>query len=155
MQIHVYERITMGLTAVILVLALIAIGGSVFVAGLRLPGPVMHVDPRRLRETPPFDVPGLREVGPGQYQAIMIAQTWSFTPAEIQVPAGATVTFRVATADVTHGFVIQGTDANLTLIPGHVAEATARFPTPGTYLIVCHEYCGIGHQTMFARVIVQ
>ena len=153
--IDVYERVILGLTGVLLVLALAAIGGSVFVGGVHLPGPVMHVDPRHLRETPPFDQPGLRAVGDGRYEAVMIAQTWSFAPAEITVPVGSTVTFRVASADVTHGFDLAGTDVNLTLVPGHVAEATARFTSPGTHLLVCHEYCGIGHHTMFARVIVQ
>ena len=78
-----------------------------------------------------------------------------FAPAEVQVPAGSTVTFTVASVDVTHGMAVQGTALNLTLIPGYVAEATTTFPSPGSYLIVCHEYCGIGHQTMYGRVVVQ
>jgi cytochrome c oxidase subunit II len=155
MHIHVYERIVLGLTVAILLFALGALGGSVFGSHIHLPGPVGQVDPRTLRQTPPFDSPGVREVRPGQYEAVMIAQTWAFVPAELRVPTGATVTFRVASADVTHGFIIEKTDANLTLIPGHVAETTATFREPGTYLILCHEYCGIGHQTMYGRVVVQ
>ena len=155
MHIHVYERMVLGVTIAILLFAGGAIAGSVFGSHLHLPGPAGKVDPRTIRQTQPFDSPGLREMGPGSYEAVMLAQTWAFVPAEIRVPAGATVTFRVASADVTHGFLIEHTNVNLTLIPGYVAEATATFRDPGTYLILCHEYCGVGHHNMFARVVVQ
>jgi cytochrome c oxidase subunit 2 len=31
----------------------------------------------------------------------------------------------------------------------------ARFDAPGEYVIICHEYCGVAHHTMAARVIVE
>ena len=154
-HIHAYERIVLGLTIVLLLLAMGALGGSVFGSHIHLPGPVGTYDPGTLRQTPPFDAPGLHDLGSGRYEVIMIAQTWAFAPNEIRVPTGANVTFRVASADVTHGFIIEKTDANLTLIPGHIAEASATFREPGTYLILCHEYCGIGHQGMYGRVVVE
>lgn len=155
MHVHVYERIVLGLTGVLLVVALGAIASSVTISHVHLPGPVGRVDPRTLRTTPPFDQPGVREIGPGRYEAVMLVQAWSYTPSEVRVPAGSTVTFRVASADVTHGFMIERTNVNLTVIPGYVAEATATFREPGTYLLICHEYCGAGHQAMFGRVVVQ
>ena len=85
----------------------------------------------------------------------MLAQTWSFTPQQIEVPRGSTVNFQVTSVDVIHGFVIQDTDANLMLIPGQVASTSVTFGTPGTYLLMCHEYCGVGHQAMYARIIIQ
>jgi cytochrome c oxidase subunit II len=154
-KIHLYERIVVVMTVAFLAIALLAIGGAVVFAHISLPGEAQKIDPQRIHDTPPFDRPGLREVGPGIYEVAMIAQTWSFDPSEIVVPVGSTVTFRVATADVTHGFLIQNTNVNLTLVPGFVATATARFDQPGTYLLVCHEYCGLGHHNMYARVVVQ
>jgi cytochrome c oxidase subunit II len=154
-HIHRYEQIVLGLTVALLVFAMAALAGTVFGQHIHLPAPAGRVDPRVLRETPPFNAPGLRQVGPGQYEAVMIAQTWAFVPNEVRVPVGSRVTFRVASADVTHGLLIEKTNVNLTLIPGHVAEASATFRQPGTYLIICHEYCGISHQNMFARVVVE
>lgn len=155
MQVHVYERMVLGVTILVLVIAMAALGGSVVFGHIHLPSPVQRIDPRFVREIPPFNSPGVREVGPGQYEAAMLAQAWAFVPAEIQVPRGATVKFRVASVDVTHGFLIENTNVNITLIPGQVSEAMATFRQPGTYLVICHEYCGTGHHGMFARVVVQ
>ena len=153
--IHRYERFFLGITFATLVVGLVAIVVSIVVADVRIPSPVQRVDPTTLRTTPPFDAPGVRDNGDGTFEAVMIAQAWAFSPALIEVPQGSTVTFTIASVDVVHGFLIQGTNANLTIIPGQVSQATATFDEPGEYLFVCHEYCGIGHQRMFGRVVVQ
>jgi len=106
-------------------------------------------------ETPPFDQPGLREIAPGQYEAVILARVWYFDPKEIRVPAGSTVTFRLTSADVVHGFELQNTPINGMLIPGQVTTMTTTFEKPGEYLFICHEYCGIGHHTMYGRVVVE
>jgi cytochrome c oxidase subunit 2 len=41
------------------------------------------------------------------------------------------------------------------LLPGQIASATTRFDRPGTYRIICHEFCGPGHQNMVATIIVE
>ena len=56
---------------------------------------------------------------------------------------------------MVHGFEIVGTNANTMVIPGYVAQFTTRFTTPGEYLIVCHEYCGLGHHAMMGKLIVE
>ncbi len=133
---------------------LVALVLTAFAIGIHLPGQTATVDPRQLAQTPPFDRPGLREVRPGQYEAVVIGQIWSFTPTEIQVPAGATVTFIATSRDVVHGFRIQGTTVNGMLIPGQVTRLTYRFLQPGEYLLICHEYCGVGHHGMYGRIRV-
>lgn len=37
---------------------------------------------------------------------------------------------------------------------GNVTKGTIKFENPGIYKIDCHEYCGTGHQSMQAEVIV-
>ena len=155
MRIERYEKIFMALTLVVLLAALAAIGVGVFAAEVHLPAPAGRVDPRQIRQTAPFDQPGVRKVAPGEYEAVIIARAWAFEPNEIRVPRGSTVRFRVASADVIHGFLVENTNINVMVIPGQVAEVAARFDRPGEYVFLCHEYCGFGHHQMFGKVIVE
>jgi len=43
---------------------------------------------------------------------------------------------------------------NMMAVYGGVNKTTVKFDKPGVYPIVCHEYCGSGHQHMKADVIV-
>ncbi|HBH01856.1 MAG: cytochrome C oxidase subunit II [Candidatus Rokubacteria bacterium RBG_16_73_20] len=134
---------------------LVALVVTAFGAGIHLPGLERRIDPTKVAETPPFDKPGLVELAPGRYEVRMTAQIWSFAPREIRVPAGSTVRFWVTSKDVVHGLLIPKANVNLMLLPGQVAFAEARFDTPGEYLMMCHEYCGIAHHTMAGTVIVE
>ena len=84
----------------------------------------------------------------------MLAHMWAWTPSPLQVPQGATVTFYVTSADVLHGFQVQGTTINLTAVPGIVGSMTYTFTHPKIYNIICNEYCGIGHQSMIGQIVV-
>lgn len=128
---------------------------TAFGAGIHVPGDEGRVDPTQLATTPPFDRPGVVQVGPGQYEVRMVAGIWSFAPTEIRVPAGSTVTFVATSRDVVHGLFIPRANVNVMLLPGQVARVTARFTRPGEYPFVCHEYCGIAHHTMWGKVIAE
>jgi len=125
----------------------VAIVISAFGLGIRVPTCVTDISP--------FDQPAVVEAAPGQYVVNVVAQMWAFNPREIRIPAGSTVTFNLTSKDVQHGFKILNTNVNLMAIPGVVNRAQARFDQPGEYLIVCHEYCGLGHHAMSAKVIVE
>jgi cytochrome c oxidase subunit 2 len=84
----------------------------------------------------------------------LIAQQYSFEPQCVVVPAGMRVTFRATSTDAVHGFVVGTTNANTMLIPGFVATFTTTFEQPGEHLMPCHEYCGTGHEAMWAKVHV-
>lgn len=155
MEVDVYERRWLILTAATLAVLLVAVLISAFGLGITVPGVEGQVRPERLDRTPPFDRPGLRELGPGSYEAYLIAHIWAYSPNEIRIPAGSTVRFYLTSRDVVHGFHIQGTHLNTMVIPGQIARLTHTFREPGTYLFVCHEYCGINHHTMFGRIIVE
>jgi cytochrome c oxidase subunit 2 len=81
-----------------------------------------------------------------------IGQQYSFTPACLIVPVDTPVTFRMTSADVVHGFLIGDTNINLMLVPGYISSLRARFEEPGEKLMPCHEFCGVGHEGMWARV---
>jgi cytochrome c oxidase subunit 2 len=81
-----------------------------------------------------------------------IGQQYSFTPSCILVPTDTPVTFRATSADVVHGFLIDGTNINLMLVPGYVSSLGARFDAPGERLMPCHEFCSVGHEGMWGRI---
>ncbi len=155
MRVHVYEKAFLWVGGATLVVFMGALAFATLGAGIHLPDRVGKIDPRAVRETPPFDNPGVREVAPGRYEVVMIGQIWSFIPNEVRIPAGSEVRFRMTSADVIHGFNIERTNVNAMLIPGQVTEMTYRFERPGEHLIICHEYCGLGHHLMYGRFIVE
>jgi cytochrome c oxidase subunit 2 len=149
-----YEKLFLGLSVVVLIGVLAAIFWSVGTKGITLPGPYQRVDPATLSTTPPFDNPGLRQVGDNEYEVVMRAKIWNFAPNEVEVPAGAKVRFLISSEDVIHGFRIMNVPINVMLIPGEVSMVEHTFDEPGEYTYVCHEYCGAGHQAMFGTIHV-
>ena len=77
-----------------------------------------------------------------------------FVPHCIAVPSGRPVTLRFASPDVIHGLLITGTNVNTMVVPGFASEVHTRFAAPGDYRMPCHEFCGFGHQGMWAGVTV-
>jgi cytochrome c oxidase subunit II len=155
MTIYLYELAWILPSVAIPAAMLVALIVTAFGAGIHVSGVEGQVDPTKLGETAPFNEPGVVEIGPGRYEVRMIAGIWFFSPQEIRVPAGSTVTFIATSRDVIHGLALHAANMNLMLLPGRVARATAQFHTPGEHLFVCHEYCGIAHHTMFGKVIVE
>jgi cytochrome c oxidase subunit 2 len=82
----------------------------------------------------------------------------AFSP-EIKVPVGAAVEFRVTTLDVNHGFSLYAPDGSLMTqtqaMPGYVNRLRMVFAQPGTYTVLCLEFCGMSHHRMRAVVEVQ
>jgi cytochrome c oxidase subunit 2 len=83
-----------------------------------------------------------------------VGQQYSFTPQCIVVPADTPITLRATSADVVHGFLIEGTNVNSMLVPGYVSNIPMRFESPGDHAMPCHEFCGTGHEGMWGRVRV-
>jgi cytochrome c oxidase subunit 2 len=88
----------------------------------------------------------------GSVTVRVLANQYSFTPSCIVVPNGTPVRFRGTAADVVHGFSITQSNVNLMLIPGYISNFRTRFAKAGEHAMPCHEYCGVGHAAMWARV---
>lgn len=155
MHVHRYERwwLTFGIAMLIAFLLVIAV--AAVADNVNPPSGMQQIDPTKVAQTPPFDRPGLRKLPDGSYGAYYVARVFSFAPQSLAIPRGAKVTFYVTSADVVHGFFIPYTDINMMVVPGWVNSATHTFVRPGDYLLICHEYCGIGHQNMFATIEVR
>ena len=155
MHVHRYERIWMTFGFAILILFMATIFVAAFVDNINPPSGSQTIDPTKVGSTPPFDHPGLHRNADGSYDAYYVAHVFAFAPARLTIPRGSTVTFYVTSSDVVHGFEIAQTDVNFMVIPGWVNSAVHRFTRPGTYLLVCNEYCGIGHQDMYGAIEVK
>ena len=154
MKVHRYEKAFLTVGILVLVACAIALVYATFAHNIHLPGQVAQIDPARVMQTPPFDQPGVYRRGPDAYEAVVIGRAWSFQPAEIHVPADADITFTATTTDVIHGFNVEGTRVNMMLVPGQISRLSYRFSEPGEYLLICHEFCGLGHHMMYGKVVV-
>ncbi len=155
MKIHRLEKAFLAAGIVVLLACAGALIYATVGRNIHLPGAHGRINPARVRTTPPFDNPGVRQLADGRYEAVVIGSAWQFVPSEIRVPAGVEIVFTATSTDVIHGFNIEGTRLNLMLIPGQVSRNTYPFSEPGEYLLICHEYCGLGHHNMAGRIIVE
>lgn len=74
------------------------------------------------------------------------------------VPQGVPVTFFAHTSDVTHGFGVTDDQGRLLfqvqVMPGYVNRVAWTFDSPGTYHVICLEYCGVAHHDMMTEFTV-
>lgn len=84
------------------------------------------------------------------------ASTWAFTPSVIRARPHDTLRFAVASDDIQHGFAINELGINLQLVAGQERRSptvTLALP-PGRYVIHCSVFCGLGHPSMKATLVV-
>lgn len=122
------------------------IGFAALRFGITVPGCVTDVKP--------FHESSLTKKAENHYELHAVAKMWTFDPARIDIPTGTTLDIFVTSIDVNHGFHIDGTNVNLTAVPGAINYARVQFNRQGDYHILCHEYCGVGHHAMYALLHV-
>ena len=154
MGIDPYERNWMNFSIVLLVVFLGAVTVAGFALGFQVPGEEGRVNPQTITQSGPFSTPGVREVAPGQFEAYVVSRTFSFDPAEIVLPQGASVDIYVTSQDVQHGFKVTDTNINMQVVPGQISKLSYEFDRIGEFPYICHEYCGIGHAAMFGTIKV-
>ena len=101
-----------------------------------------------------YTEPKVIKLDENTYQVFSVASMWQFQPSEIFIPVGSEVDFYLTSKDVVHGFNISEKNVNMMAVYGAITKTTVKFDKPGVYDIICHEYCGVGHQNMRAQVIV-
>jgi cytochrome c oxidase subunit 2 len=84
----------------------------------------------------------------------VMAHQWYWTVSQQELPAGRLVVFRVSSADVNHGFAIYDEESRLIAqvqaMPGYTNHLAVEFEEPGSYRIMCLEYCGLVHHGMMS-----
>lgn len=154
MNVPLYEKIWMWAAAALIAAFLGTIVVGVAGSALQPPSHVETIDPAKVWTDPRFAQRGVVEDSSG-VTVVAVAMMFAFNPAEVRVPAHRPVRFRLTSSDVVHGFQIVGTNGNTMVVPGYVSQFTTTFDQPGEYLLVCNEYCGLGHHGMYGKLIVE
>lgn len=81
---------------------------------------------------------------------------WEFDRTDVE--AGKPVVFEVTSADVNHGFGLYDPAgvlvAQVQAMPGYVNRLSHTFEAPGTYRVMCLEFCGLVHHNMISEIEV-
>ncbi|TCT25526.1 cytochrome c oxidase subunit 2 [Melghiribacillus thermohalophilus] len=165
MHLHRYEKIWIIFGTGALLAFLIILGIGAFYQGSQPPSCMVTIDPQNVQAHEAFKEEnlGLNQVGENEYVVNILASAFNYdlgkdengAPVKtIRIPAGAKVTFQATTSDVIHGFELAGTNVNMMLEPGYISEYETTMDNPGTYTLICNEYCGTGHHLMYATVEV-
>ena len=150
------ERAWMLVTAGLIATMVAVITLTAAVLAIAPPNHVQAIDAARLHLEGEFVQANLgTELRPdGSAVLRMVAAQYRFAPDCWLVPAGVPVTLRATSPDVLHGLIVAGTNVNVEIVPGYVSEVRTTFDQPGDYYVPCHEFCGLGHQAMWARLRV-
>jgi cytochrome c oxidase subunit 2 len=89
------------------------------------------------------------------HELTITASSYQFDPAVITVKKGDKVRLIVTATDRRHGINIDGYDIDQTLKPGEPTTIEFTADKAGTFEFKCSVYCGMGHQKMKGKLIVE
>jgi cytochrome c oxidase subunit 2 len=103
-------------------------------------------------------IPYGESAGGDKQVVTVVAQQFGFVISPPKVKVGAPVEFHLTSKDTSHGFGLMTKDNTLLvqaqIAPEHEQVVDYTFKSPGSYQVVCFEFCGVGHHTMLARIEV-
>ena len=82
------------------------------------------------------------------------AHQYAYSPSELQVNQGDTITIRLVSTDVVHGLYIDGYDISVEADPGQTAILTFTANKSGSFRFRCNITCGAMHPFMIGKLTV-
>ena len=82
------------------------------------------------------------------------AQQFAYTPSELTVNPGDSVTIQLVSTDVVHGLYIDGYDLAVEADPGQTATLTFTADKQGSFRFRCNVTCGAMHPFMIGKLTV-
>lgn len=82
------------------------------------------------------------------------AGQFSYSPSELKVNPGDTVTFQLVSTDVVHGLYVDGYDISLEADPGQTKTLSFIADKPGSFRFRCNVTCGAMHPFMIGKLNV-
>lgn len=99
----------------------------------------------------PLPVPSI----PPQERTFEIdARQYAYSPAELRVNTGDTVTLQLVSTDVVHGIYVDGYDISVEADPGQTATLTFTADKAGSFRFRCNVTCGAMHPFMIGKLTV-
>ncbi len=103
----------------------------------------------------PPATPQERILRQGSVQAFEIdAHQFAYSPSELHVNPGDTVTIHLVSTDVIHGLYVDGYDISVEADPGQTATLTFVADKPGSFRFRCNVTCGAMHPFMIGKLTV-
>lgn len=96
----------------------------------------------------------VRSIAPRERIFEIEAGQYSYSPSEINVNLGDTVTFELVSTDVVHGLYVDDYGVSVEADPGQTATLTFKADTPGSFRFRCNVTCGAMHPFMIGRLTV-
>jgi heme/copper-type cytochrome/quinol oxidase subunit 2 len=82
------------------------------------------------------------------------ARQYAYSPSELRVNRGDTVTLQLVSTDVVHGLYVDGYDVSVEADPGQTATLTFTADKPGSFRFRCNITCGAMHPFMIGKINV-
>ena len=106
----------------------------------------------------PYDATHHTAERPADITVGVTGHQWYWEMERTEIPAGKLVAFEVRAADVNHGFAVYNAAnevvAQTQAMPGYTNVVRHTFREPGSYTVMCLEYCGLAHHNMTQKITV-
>ena len=96
----------------------------------------------------------LRSIATQERNFRIEARQFAYSPSEIDVNPGDTVTIQLVSTDVVHGLYIDGYDISVEADPGQSATLLFTANKPGSFRVRCNVTCGAMHPFMIGKLNV-
>ena len=96
----------------------------------------------------------VQSIAPQERTFQVDARQYAYSPAEIEVNAGDTVTIHLVSNDVVHGLYVDGYGVSVEADPGQTATLTFVAGKPGSFRFRCNVTCGAMHPFMIGKLTV-
>ena len=99
----------------------------------------------------PLPVPA---IAPQARTSRIDARQFAYSPSELHVNPGDTVTIQLVSTDVVHGLYVDGYDVSIEADPGQTTTLTFAANKPGSFRFRCNVTCGAMHPFMIGKLNV-
>ena len=92
---------------------------------------------------------------PSPKEITITAKRFEYSPKEVHLKKGETVTLVLVSQDVTHGMLCRGLKIDSDIPPGNPTRLTVTPQKEGDYTAICNHFCGSGHGNMKMKFVVE
>ena len=96
----------------------------------------------------------VQSIAPQERTFRIEAGQFAYSPSELKVNPGDTVTIQLVSTDVVHGLYVDGYDISVEADPGQPATLSFIADKPGSFRFRCNVTCGAMHPFMIGKLNV-